>query len=184
VALTVLLGGARSGKSRLAIDLAGAAGAPVNFIATGEARDEEMADRIRKHRGERPDGWTTVEEPYAVTATLERVEPGHTVVLDCLTLWVANALERRDEPEHVLDAAAHAARVARTREGTTIAISNEVGLGIVPATPLGRAFRDLLGSVNRVWVEASADAFFVVAGRGLRLTDVDVPLCGAREGSP
>jgi adenosyl cobinamide kinase/adenosyl cobinamide phosphate guanylyltransferase len=185
VALTVLLGGARSGKSRLAVALAGAAGAPVAFIATGQARDEEMSDRITKHRAERPGGWETIEEPYAVTAALERVDPGRTVVLDCLTLWVANALERGDEPEHVLDAAAVAARVAAARDGTTVAISNEVGLGIVPGTPLGRAFRDLLGSVNRLWVDASADAFLVVAGRGLRLTEADELLSATREeGAP
>lgn len=164
----MLLGGARSGKSRLALELASASGAPVTFLATGEARDAEMAERIERHRAERPGGWTTVEEPYAIEAALEGVESHHTVVLDCLTLWLANALER-DEPERVLEAAASAAGRAAGRAGLTIAISNEVGLGVVPATELGRVYRDLLGSVNRVWVEASSDALFVIAGRSLRL---------------
>jgi adenosyl cobinamide kinase/adenosyl cobinamide phosphate guanylyltransferase len=98
-----------------------------------------------------------------------QVDTGDTVVLDCLTLWTANALERDGGPEPVLEAAERAARVAAAREGTTIAISNEVGLGIVPATELGRAYRDLLGSVNRLWVDAAAEAHFVIAGRSLPL---------------
>jgi adenosyl cobinamide kinase/adenosyl cobinamide phosphate guanylyltransferase len=169
VALTVLLGGARSGKSRLALELAAASGAPVTFLATGEARDDEMADRIERHRAERPAEWATVEEPYAIEDALARIDPGDTVVLDCLTLWTANALERDGAPEPVLEAAERAARVAAAREGTTIAISNEVGLGIVPATELGRAYRDLLGSVNRLWADAAAEAHFVIAGRSLPL---------------
>jgi adenosylcobinamide kinase/adenosylcobinamide-phosphate guanylyltransferase len=169
MALSVLLGGARSGKSRLAIDTAAAAGAPVTFIATGEAGDEEMAERIAAHRAERPDGWLTVEEPYALEAALRDADPAHTVVVDCLTLWVANMLERDGDAALVLDAGGGAAAAAATRPGLTLAISNEVGLGIVPATPLGREFRDLLGSVNRIWVDASAEASFVIAGRALVL---------------
>jgi len=168
VGLTVLLGGARSGKSHLALELAHAAGGPVTFLATGEARDAEMAERIQRHRAERPDGWTTIEEPYAVESALERVDPLQTIVLDCLTLWVANVLERDGEPS-VLAGAATTAAVAARRPGLTVAISNEVGLGIVPATELGRVYRDLLGSVNRLWVEASTDAFFVIAGRAVPL---------------
>ncbi len=169
MALTVLLGGARSGKSSLAIELATAAGGPVTFVATGEPLDNEMAERIERHRAERPADWVTVEEPYALADALAGVDPGDTVVVDCLTLWVANALERADEPARILETAAGTARAAADRPGLTIAISNEVGLGIVPMTELGRAYRDLLGSVNRVWVDASERALFVVAGRGLRL---------------
>jgi adenosylcobinamide kinase / adenosylcobinamide-phosphate guanylyltransferase len=167
--LTVLLGGARSGKSRLAIEVATASGAPVTFVATGEARDEEMAQRIAAHRAERPEGWRTVEEPRALEAVLRDADPAHTVVVDCLTLWVANLLERDGDSALVLEAGRSAAAAAAARAGLTLAISNEVGLGIVPATPLGREFRDLLGSVNRIWVNASAEASFVVAGRALVL---------------
>jgi adenosyl cobinamide kinase/adenosyl cobinamide phosphate guanylyltransferase len=169
VALTVLLGGARSGKSRLALDLAAASGAPVTFVATGEPRDDEMAERIERHRAERPGDWTTVEEPYAIGEALAQLDPEATVVLDCLTLWAANALERDGGPEPVLESAARAALVAAGRSGLTVAISNEVGLGIVPVNELARAYRDLLGEVNRIWVDASADALFVIAGRGLPL---------------
>jgi adenosylcobinamide kinase / adenosylcobinamide-phosphate guanylyltransferase len=170
VALTVLLGGARSGKSRLALELASASGAPVTFVATGEPGDEEMAARIAAHRAERPGSWTTVEEPYALEAAIASADPSHAVVVDCLTLWTANALARDGDPSRVLDAATSAAAEAAGRESLTIAVSNEVGLGIVPFEPETRAYRDLLGSVNRVWVEASAEAAFVVAGRLLGLT--------------
>jgi adenosyl cobinamide kinase/adenosyl cobinamide phosphate guanylyltransferase len=168
--LTVLIGGARSGKSRLAVELAVASGAPVTFIATGEAGDEEMAARIAAHRAERPEGWSTVVEPYALEAAVAAADPSHTVVVDCLTLWAANALARDEDPARVLDAAASAAAAAARREALTIAVSNEVGLGLVPFEPLGRAYRDVLGSANQIWVEASTDAVFVVAGRALRLT--------------
>jgi len=168
--LTVLIGGARSGKSRLAVGLASASGAPVTFVATGEAGDEEMAARIAAHRAERPEGWSTVEEPYALEAAIAAADVSHTVVVDCLTLWTANAFARDEDPARVLDAAASAAAAAARREALTIAVSNEVGLGLVPFEPLGRAYRDLLGSVNHVWVAASTDAAFVVAGRALRLT--------------
>jgi adenosylcobinamide kinase / adenosylcobinamide-phosphate guanylyltransferase len=171
VALTVLLGGARSGKSQLALELAAASGAPVTFVATGEAGDEEMAARIELHRAQRPNGWQTVEEPYALEDAVSGADPTHTVVVDCLTLWVANALARDGDPEQVLAAATSAAAAASRREALTIAVSNEVGLGIVPLEPLSRTYRDLLGSVNHIWVGAAADAAFVVAGRALRLTE-------------
>jgi adenosylcobinamide kinase / adenosylcobinamide-phosphate guanylyltransferase len=169
--LTVLIGGARSGKTRLAVDLAVASGAAVTLIATGEPGDEEMAARIASHRAERPAGWLTVEEPHALEAALVAANVSHTVVVDCLTLWTANALARDGDPGLVLAAATSAAEAAAQREALTIAVSNEVGLGIVPLEPLSRAYRDLLGSVNRAWVEASADAALVVAGRALVLRD-------------
>jgi adenosylcobinamide kinase / adenosylcobinamide-phosphate guanylyltransferase len=171
MALTMLLGGARSGKSRLAVELAAAARAPVTVIATGEAGDAEMAERIAAHSAERPEGWVTVEEPYALEEALACTDPAHTVIVDCLTLWVANSLAREVDSETVLHAAAGAAASAAARSAFTVAVSNEVGLGIVPATPLGRVYRDLLGSVNRIWVQASADAALVVAGRALPLAD-------------
>ena len=160
--LVVLLGGARSGKSARAVSLAEGSAAPVVFIATGEGRDVEMAERIEAHRRERPSGWATVEEPLELRTALEGAPAGSTVVVDCLSLWVANVLERGGSLEG-------AAGAATARPGLTIAVSNEVGLGVVPATPLGRAYRDELGRVNQEWVEASARASFVVAGRELAL---------------
>lgn len=166
--LVVLLGGARSGKSALALRLAHDGGGAVTFVATGEARDDEMAARIARHRSERPAGWTTVEEPLELARVVGDAAAGETLVVDCLSLWVANLLER-DDPEAVEREAASLAGAAAARTGRTIAISNEVGLGVVPATPLGRLYRDVLGRVNTAWVAAADEAFLVVAGRALRL---------------
>jgi adenosylcobinamide kinase/adenosylcobinamide-phosphate guanylyltransferase len=168
VSLVVLLGGARSGKSSLALRLAAESGGAVTYVATGEARDEEMTERIAAHRAERPEAWTTVEEPLALTAAIESVRPDETLVVDCLSLWVANLLERM-EADAVDRESGFAAAAAAARAGLTVAVSNEVGLGIVPATPLGRVYRDVLGRVNQCWVEASKEALFVVAGRTINL---------------
>ncbi len=175
MALVVLLGGARSGKSRLAVGLAVESGAPVTFLATGEAGDGEMEARIEAHRAERPAGWETVEEPYALERSIAAVPGDRVLVVDCLSLWVSNALGRGDGEEAILEAAARSARVAAARAPLTIVVSNEVGLGIVPMTPLGRLCRDVLGLVNRAFVEASAEAAFVVAGRALPLVPPRMP---------
>jgi adenosyl cobinamide kinase/adenosyl cobinamide phosphate guanylyltransferase len=169
MSLVVLLGGARSGKSRLALELASTTGTEVAFVATAEGLDEEMAERIAAHRAERPSGWATVEEPLDLARALASVDDRATCVVDCLSLWVSNLMLRGDGAAAVEVAAAGCADAAAGRAGLTIAVTNEVGLGIVPATPLGRAYRDLLGTVNRIWVEASERAAFVVAGRLLPL---------------
>lgn len=172
MALTVLLGGARSGKSRLAVELAIAADRPVSYVATAEPLDEEMAERIALHRQERPGSWETIEEPCALADVVSNVRPDHVLVVDCLSLWVSNLLERGQDRGEILSDAARAATAAAARESATLVVSNEVGLGIVPATPLGREYRDLLGSVNREWVERADFAALVVAGRALPLVDV------------
>jgi adenosylcobinamide kinase / adenosylcobinamide-phosphate guanylyltransferase len=156
--LVLFLGGARSGKSRLAAERAADGGAPVVFVATGEAGDDEMAERIARHKGERPPEWRTVEEPLELERALRDVPDGATAVVDCLSLWVANV----GEPPAV-------AHVAAARPGLTIAVSNEVGLGIVPANALARRYRDTLGRVNTEWAAAADEAYLVVAGRALRL---------------
>ncbi|HLX20477.1 MAG TPA: bifunctional adenosylcobinamide kinase/adenosylcobinamide-phosphate guanylyltransferase [Gaiellaceae bacterium] len=153
--LVVYVGGARSGKSRLAVERAQSQGGRVTFVATGEAGDDEMADRIARHRAERPAGWTTVEEPLDVGAAVASVPTGETVVVDCLSLWVANGGD---------------GDVVAARPGLTIAVTNEVGLGIVPDNAVARGFRDDLGRVNAAWVAAADEAYFVVAGRTLRLS--------------
>jgi adenosyl cobinamide kinase/adenosyl cobinamide phosphate guanylyltransferase len=170
VSLVVLLGGARSGQSRRAARLADDSGAPVVFVATGEAGDAEMADRIARHRAERPPAWTTVEEPRRLLRAVAAAPPESCLVVDCLSLWVANLIE--DVPAELIEREAlETAALSAGREGATIAVTNEVGLGVVPATPLGRAYRDVLGRVNEAWVAAADEALFVVAGRALRLAD-------------
>jgi adenosyl cobinamide kinase/adenosyl cobinamide phosphate guanylyltransferase len=156
--LVLYVGGARSGKSRLAVERARESGAPVVFIATGEAGDDEMADRIARHRAERPVEWQTVEEPLELERALRDAPPAATVIVDCLSLWVANG-----------GGGERAAEAAAARDGLTIAVTNEVGLGIVPDNALARAYRDDLGRVNATWAAAADEAFFVVAGRTLKL---------------
>jgi adenosylcobinamide kinase / adenosylcobinamide-phosphate guanylyltransferase len=152
--LVVYLGGARSGKSTEAVRRASKEGAPVTFIATGQAGDDEMADRIERHRRERPPEWRTIEEPVDLEGALASVPDTDTVIIDCLSLWIANGGD---------------GAVPAPRAGYTIAVTNEVGLGIVPVNALARAYRDELGRVNAAWVDAADEAYFVVAGRRLRL---------------
>jgi adenosylcobinamide kinase/adenosylcobinamide-phosphate guanylyltransferase len=173
MALTLLLGGARSGKSGLALRRARAAGGQLVFVATAEARDEEMAARIARHRAERDPAWSTVEAPLELGAALVAAPRDACVVIDCLTLWVANLLDRGADDAAVLASASAAARGAADRPGPTIAITNEVGLGVVPAHPLGRRYRDLLGTVNVAWAELATEALLVVAGRTLALGGSD-----------
>lgn len=166
--LIFLLGGARSGKSELAVRLASRQDAPVVFLATGEARDAEMAERIALHRQERPADWRTVEEPRELRAAIAAVEPEACLVIDCLSLWISNLLEDR-APIEIEQAAAEASGIARDRAGLTIVVSTEAGLGLAPLSPLGRTWRDLIGRVNATFSTAADRAYFVVAGRALAL---------------
>jgi adenosylcobinamide kinase/adenosylcobinamide-phosphate guanylyltransferase len=173
MALTLLLGGARSGKSALALRRARAFDGPVVFIATGEARDAEMTERIARHRAERDPSWSTVEAPVDVAAALAAAAPGTCAIVDCLSLWVANLLARGDGEEEIVALAAETARFAVAREGPTIAVTNEVGMGVVPPYELGRLYRDVLGRVNVAWADQAAETLFVVAGRPLVLGGFD-----------
>ncbi len=166
MSLIVLLGGARSGKSSLAQTLAGD---EATLIATARALDAEMAERIRRHRDERPAAWSTIEEPIDLRGALAGVAPNRTAVVDCLSLWTANLLEAGWNDAEVEREAEAAAAEAAGRPGTTIAVSNEVGLGIVPVSPLGRRYRDAHGRVNAAWANTADRAVLVVAGRMLEL---------------
>lgn len=169
--LTFLVGGVRSGKSTLAVRLAAESGRPVVFVATAEVRDDaELAARIARHRLERPSSWTTVEEPLDLVAPLAGAPEGAFLVLDCLTLWAANALEAGWDDEGVERTASEAAALAAARSGETVVVSNEVGMGIVPDTPLARSFRDVLGRVNAIFAAEAERALLVVAGRTLELS--------------
>lgn len=170
--LVVLLGGARSGKSRLAVELATEAGGDVTYVATCPRidGDHDLDARIDRHRAERPDGWTTVEEPIELLHVLAQHRAG-TLVVDCLTLWVSNLMLRGDEPDAIVDAALALGEVARARSGETIVVSNEVGLGVHPEHALGRTYRDVLGSVNQCVARVADRALFMVAGLALPLGD-------------
>jgi adenosylcobinamide kinase/adenosylcobinamide-phosphate guanylyltransferase len=169
VTLVVLVGGARAGKSTLAADRARRWEGPVAFVATAEAGDEEMRSRIDRHRAARPPEWTTLEEPLGLREVLAGLDDDVFVVIDCLTLWVANVLQRGASEQAIVEEATAVAATARARPAPVVAVTNEVGLGIVPATPAGRAYRDVLGRVNAAFVEHAEEASLVVAGRLLRL---------------
>ena len=160
--MTFLVGGARSGKSALAVRLGAASGLPVVFVATAEAGDEETAERIARHQADRPSEWTTVEAPRRTAEAVEKIDPAAFVVLDCLTFWTFNIFDE-DDPD-VLASAAGLASALADRPGPSVAVSNEVGCGIVPSAPAVRRYRDLLGMVNAVFRRAASDAYLCAAG--------------------
>lgn len=166
----LLLGGARSGKSALAARLAVESGLPVTVIATATAGDEEMAERIRRHRASRPASWKTVEEPVDLLRAVRSVETGDFLVVDCLTLWVTNLLGAgRDEAE--FDRLVEpVVRELSGRRG--VVVSNEVGMGIVPVNELARSFRDVLGFVNTRFASGAERAVLMVAGRAVELASI------------
>jgi adenosylcobinamide kinase/adenosylcobinamide-phosphate guanylyltransferase len=174
MALTILIGGARAGKSHLAARLAERAGLPVTFIATAEASDDEMKARIARHRADRPAQWRTVEEPVHLADALKLAAQG-TVIVDCLTLWVSNLLLAGHDDEEIHKRAAEAAAQAANREGPTLVVTNEVGSGVHPSSALGRRFRDLLGRVNSIWADQAATVLLVVAGRTIPLEVLEGP---------
>ena len=171
MALTLLTGGARSGKSSLAARLGAAWSGGVTFIATAEALDDEMRERIARHREARNAAWTTVEEPVEIEAALASAPDGDLLIVDCLTLWVSNLFMRGCDAATIEDRAVGAAFAASARTAPTVVVTNEVGGGIVPADPATRAYRDTLGTVNMVFARAARRAFVVVAGRAVPLTD-------------
>jgi adenosyl cobinamide kinase/adenosyl cobinamide phosphate guanylyltransferase len=172
--LTVLLGGARSGKSELSSKLASATDLPIVMVVTAEARDEEMTERIRRHRASRPAAWTTVEAPIELARAVGELAPKAFVVLDCLSLWVSNAIEAELSDEQIVDEAREIAAALTKREAPAVVVSNEVGLGIVPVNALARRYRDTLGRVNAAFVGEAERAYFVVAGKALALEDVNL----------
>ena len=153
----LVLGGARSGKSRYALALAEATARERVMIATAQAFDSEMAERIARHKAERGAGWATREAPLLLAQALaEEAQPGRVAVVDCLTLWLSNLMLAGRDLE-----AATRELAALSFAGPAIFVSNEVGQGIVPETPMGRAFRDAQGRANQA-LAASCDAVVLV----------------------
>jgi len=169
--LTLILGGRRAGKSayaqRLAQEQAGAG--RVLFVATAEALDDDMAARIRKHREDRPPHWDTLETPLDIVGDLSTIADRYDVVLlDCLTLWVTNLMLAEADLD-VLDETGRLLDCYQAGNASWIVVSNEVGLGIIPSTPLGRAFADQLGRVNHQVAAEADEVTFVAAGLPLQL---------------
>ncbi|MEX1043791.1 MAG: bifunctional adenosylcobinamide kinase/adenosylcobinamide-phosphate guanylyltransferase [Acidimicrobiia bacterium] len=167
MAYAFLTGGARSGKSSAAERRAAASRAPVTVIATAEAGDAEMAARIEHHRRSRPTGWMTIEEPIRLTEAVGQVSEDCFVLIDCMTLWLANVLGWSDSA--ILEHVEELSSLLSTRDGQAVVVSNEVGDGIVPADPMTRRYRDLLGVVNGRLAAGAAESYLVVAGRFLHL---------------
>ena len=178
--LILILGGARSGKSAFAEQLAASSGQSIAFIATATAGDDEMRARIARHRASRPAHWHTIEEPFDLAGAVQHAATlADVLLLDCITLWLSNYLSRQDETNDraigtsnpLFDAAATqeiqnllAAFASLDPCKTLIVITNEVGLGIVPAYPLGRLYRDTLGLVNQRLAEAAQRVYLLIAG--------------------
>jgi adenosylcobinamide kinase/adenosylcobinamide-phosphate guanylyltransferase len=178
--LTLVTGGARSGKSRFAERFAACGHQAGVYIATAQIFDEEMRERIALHRRQReaaPFPWETVEEPYELSALLRRMgenaSDARVVLVDCLTLWLSNWLLRferePDAAERVSAKTDELAETAAAFPGDLVLVTNEVGSGIVPEYPLGRLYRDLSGKMNQRIAEASGQVFLVTAGIPIEL---------------
>jgi adenosylcobinamide kinase/adenosylcobinamide-phosphate guanylyltransferase len=163
--LRLITGGARSGKSTFAEQLAAARRREVLFLATAEAGDEDMQARIARHQAERPAHWRTLEEPRRLARALAAAEPAPVVVLDCVTLWVTNLLLAEDGTWQSAAAELDALLAwYQGYPGELIIVTNEVGLGIVPADRLSRTFRDWLGIFNQRLAAVADSVYLLVAG--------------------
>ena len=166
----LILGGARSGKSAFAQQRATASGLSVIYLATAQAGDTEMAERIARHRAARPSDWGLVEEPLALAAALRtHAAPNRCLLVDCLTLWLSNLLAAGDD---ALAAETQALLTALPAlPGHLLLVSNEVGQGIVPANPLARRFRDEAGYLHQAVAQCCDRVSFIIAGLPLTLKD-------------
>ncbi|NWF52742.1 MAG: bifunctional adenosylcobinamide kinase/adenosylcobinamide-phosphate guanylyltransferase [Nitrospirae bacterium] len=163
-----ILGGARSGKSTFALKEASKISGIKAFIATAEALDEEMKERIENHKRQRGDDWDTYEEPIKIADVIKKIEERyHAVVVDCLTLWLSNLMKAKFNIEAEIR---HFISSLRTCHSSLIFIvSNEVGMGIVPENDIARRFRDLAGLLNRKVAEVANEVYMVVAGFPLKI---------------
>ncbi len=169
----LVIGGARSGKSRFALDVCNGLGKERIFLATGQALDREMAERIRRHREERGDEWMTVEEPIKLAESIRDLDAeGRVILIDCLTLWLNNLfLEYHEDQEAIVRALSDLERQLRTAQGAVVVVSNEVGMGIVPDNALSRRFRDTAGSANQRIAGIARKVVAIIAGTPLVLKD-------------
>ncbi len=176
--ITFILGGARSGKSSYALSLAEHCEGEVLYLATGRPCDEEMEERIKQHKESRPKSWRTIEEPLNIEIVLRDLEESvGFVILDCLSFWISNLLlhyegkgERQNRLEEIiLDHVSKIISIFKAAKAKVIVVSNEVGMGVVPPTQLGRIFRDVLGRANQAVADCANEVFLVVAGLTIRI---------------
>ena len=159
--VTLVLGGARSGKSAFAEGLVGASGKPI-YLATAEALDDEMVERIRRHRARRAARWITVEEPLELVSSLsEHAAPRSVVLVDCLTVWLGNLIHAG---RHIDTESKALVELLPTLAGPVVFVSNEVGMGIVPENKMARDFRDHAGRLHQALAARADSVYFVVAG--------------------
>jgi len=170
----LIIGGARSGKSRFAQNLAASFGSKVLFVATAEAKDEEMRLRITAHRKSRPESWNTLEAPFGIGGIIgEHIGESEIVVIDCITMLVSNIVLRTrcetSAEELVLKEIKALIKGMDGLAPTFILVSNEVGMGLVPDNELGREYRDCLGRANQILAQHANEVYFLVAGIPIRL---------------
>jgi adenosylcobinamide kinase/adenosylcobinamide-phosphate guanylyltransferase len=174
MSLTVLIGGARSGKSSLAVDIGrryqAGCSRPVSFIATAPPSDDDMRQRIARHVDERPADWQTIEEQLNLTTAVEAAPDG-LIIIDCLTLWTSNLMWDGRSDQYIRNQAATDAAGVATRTDPVVVITNEVGLGIVPDNALAQRYRDVHGFVNQTWAAAADTVLHLIAGRATKLED-------------
>jgi adenosylcobinamide kinase / adenosylcobinamide-phosphate guanylyltransferase len=176
--LIFIVGGASSGKSDVALQLAvkGIGKTALRaFVATGEGLDEEMAMKIARHRQARSSAWMTAEVPLTLTAWFNEQAGKYRVILvDCLTMWLSNHCERGTKERDIFEEMRTLLRTIRRIGGRVVLVSNELGLGLVPADARLRRFRELAGEVNRLVAQEADDAYFVVSGMTIPLKGVNV----------
>lgn len=169
--ITLILGGARSGKSTYALTLAKKK-KKVAFIATSQGLDKEMRERILKHKASRPKNWKTFEEPEDLAGLIARIGNGFDcIIIDCLTLWVSNLILSGVKEKNTLEKFAASLSQLSRKKANVILVSNEVGLGIVPTTRLGREFRDTAGRINQLAAKEAKEVYFIAAGIPLKIKE-------------
>jgi len=170
--LILILGGARSGKSKFAVEQAEklSSGRPrVVYVATASPLDEEMKRRIERHRKRRPPSWRTIEEKTDLTKILPKLRKVNTVIIDCLTFLISNLLLSGKREGAILKRIREFSRILKRRNFTTLVVSNEVGMGIVPDTRLGRSFRDIAGQANQIIAELANEVYLLEAGIPIKI---------------
>lgn len=174
---TLVIGGARSGKSSLALRLAESDGGRLIFLATAQARDGEMTDRIQRHQAERGPAWTTLEETLELERVLSEADaPDAVILVDCLTMWISNLLTQAGLDEPAVEARCRdLAGLLPDLQGRVILVGNEVGMGIVPGNALSRSFRDLAGRLHQLLGRVCTHVILTAAGLPLTLKGGPLP---------